>query len=109
MRAADRTSLTLGRLQGFSEMFQLSQVTKDWLQAAAWLAWYPHVKPDDFAAPQPNLSILAGASSAAALAVDARLRLGSLGFVAVAAGSYFHVPGVDRRLAPQHLAPGLRQ
>jgi hypothetical protein len=55
------------------------------------------------------VSTLVVASCALALAVDARLRLGSLGSVAVAADWYFHDLGVDRRLARQHLTPGLRR
>jgi hypothetical protein len=49
------------------------------------------------------VSTLVVASCASALAVDARLRLGSLGSVAVATDWYFHDFGVDRRLARQHL------
>jgi hypothetical protein len=45
----------------------------------------------------------------AALVVDARVRPGSFGSVAVAAGWYFHDLGIDRRLMRRHLTPGLRQ
>ena len=70
-----------------------SEIRKDWTIAKS--------------AQQPSLSILVVVSCAAALVVDARLRPGSFGSVAVAAGSYFHDPGVDRRLTRQHLVPEL--